>query len=355
MSGMRRSMLIASRMCTINVLAANTSLIDAEVMEGDSYSTQIVCDEGYSVYEITIKMGGVDITSTAYDPTYNMISIASVTDDVDIDVDAREFFYITFEDPAVEAICVANWGGNYEAGKISNFEAMRVTTFGNKFEQNTEIVKFNEMQYFTGLKSLSRSVPGQYLDGMTYFGAFNRCSNLEEITLPTATIGADKIAALFDQCSKLKTVDMSPITVTGTAYICNICGKCTALTSAVLPTVTVGATYLGAIYAFNQCSNLLTVDASRVNFANMSFTNSSNIFPGATKLTRIIGGLSGFRNTENSIKSCPLTHDAAVELLESLGTVTSARTLTLKTSTYNTLTAEELAIATGKGWTVAKG
>lgn len=85
MSQMRRSMLIASRMCAINVLAANTSLIDAEVMEGDSYSTQIVCDEGYSIYEITIKMGGVDITSTAYDPTYNMISIASVTDDVDIE------------------------------------------------------------------------------------------------------------------------------------------------------------------------------------------------------------------------------------------------------------------------------
>ena len=30
-------------------------------------------------------MGGVDITSTAYDPTYNMISIPSVTDDVDIE------------------------------------------------------------------------------------------------------------------------------------------------------------------------------------------------------------------------------------------------------------------------------
>lgn len=84
MSGMRRSMLIASRMCSINVLAANTSLIDAEVMEGDSYSTQIVCDEGYSVYEITIKMGGINITSTAYDATYNMITIPSVTDDVDI-------------------------------------------------------------------------------------------------------------------------------------------------------------------------------------------------------------------------------------------------------------------------------
>ena len=85
----------------------------------------------------------------------------------------------------------------------------------------------------------------------------------------------------------------------------------------------------------------------------MSYSNSSNIFGGATSLTRIIGGLSGFRNTENSIKSCPLTHDAAVELLTSLGTVTQARTITLKTSVYNSLTAEEKAIATDKGWTLA--
>ena len=69
----------------IDVVAANTNLVSKRVLKGEPFSTQIVCDEGYSIYEITIKMGGVDITSTAYDATYNMISIASVTDDVDIE------------------------------------------------------------------------------------------------------------------------------------------------------------------------------------------------------------------------------------------------------------------------------
>ena len=69
----------------INVHAANTNLVGRSILGNTEYSTQIVCDEGYSIYEITIKMGGVDITSTAYDATYNMISIASVTDDVDIE------------------------------------------------------------------------------------------------------------------------------------------------------------------------------------------------------------------------------------------------------------------------------
>ena len=69
----------------IDVVAANTNLVSKRVLKGEPFSTQIVCDEGYSVYEITIKMGGVDITSTAYDATYNMISIPSVIDDVDIE------------------------------------------------------------------------------------------------------------------------------------------------------------------------------------------------------------------------------------------------------------------------------
>lgn len=69
----------------IDVVAANTNLVSKRVLKGEPFSTQIVCDAGYSIYEITIKMGGVDITSTAYDATYNMITIPSVTGDVDIE------------------------------------------------------------------------------------------------------------------------------------------------------------------------------------------------------------------------------------------------------------------------------
>lgn len=81
----RRRLQMSEPVHYINVHAANTNLVGRSILGNTEYSTQIVCDEGYSIYEITIKMGGVDITSTAYDPTYNMISIASVTGDVDIE------------------------------------------------------------------------------------------------------------------------------------------------------------------------------------------------------------------------------------------------------------------------------
>lgn len=40
-------------------------------------------------------------------------------------------------------------------------------------------------------------------------------------------------------------------------------------------------------------------------------------------------------------------------LINGLANVTTAKTITFKTSTYNTLTEEQKAVATSKGWTIA--
>jgi hypothetical protein len=47
----------------------------------------------------------------------------------------------------------------------------------------------------------------------------------------------------------------------------------------------------------------------------------------------------------------PLTHDSAVALLNSIGTV-SGQTITFKATTYDTLSSEEIAIGTAKGWSI---
>ena len=43
---------------------------------------------------------------------------------------------IVFEDANVKAICVANWGGNYISGEITEYEAAQVTTLGGNFASN---------------------------------------------------------------------------------------------------------------------------------------------------------------------------------------------------------------------------
>lgn len=59
--------------------------------------------------------------------------------------------YIVFEDPAVEAICVANWSS--DGIGLTYEDAAAVTSIGTVF-QNTTITKFMELNYFTGVTSL---------------------------------------------------------------------------------------------------------------------------------------------------------------------------------------------------------
>ncbi len=78
---------------------------------------------------------------------------------------------ITFEDPAVKAICVANWDTNGD-GELDEAEIAAVKDLGEVFRGNTEISSFKELEYFSGL---------------TFIGdnAFWGCSNLKFFKIPS--------------------------------------------------------------------------------------------------------------------------------------------------------------------------
>ena len=104
----------------------------------------------------------------------------------------KEVSIINFADPAVKAICVANWDTDGD-GELDMDEAAAVTelpAYGseNIFNGNTKITSFDELQYFTGLTEIRA-------------GAFSGCSNLVSITLPES-ITAIRTSA-FSICSKL--------------------------------------------------------------------------------------------------------------------------------------------------------
>ena len=69
---------------SITASAANTSLdgYTDNVYDGRPFSHLLTPSTGYSITSVVITMGGIDITSTAYDSTTGQISIASVTGDV---------------------------------------------------------------------------------------------------------------------------------------------------------------------------------------------------------------------------------------------------------------------------------
>ncbi len=98
---------------------------------------------------------------------------------------------IPFRDPEVKRICVINWDKDKD-GELSIDEAMAVEDLGKVFTGNAHIRSFNELKYFTGLKTI-----GMY--------AFMGCMNLESIRLPQSIRVIDQYA--FANCRSLKKVD----------------------------------------------------------------------------------------------------------------------------------------------------
>jgi hypothetical protein len=103
---------------------------------------------------------------------------------------------ITFADPAVEAICLANWD-THGNGIITKAEAEAVTSVGTVFMRNKEITKFPELIYFTNVKSLvayamqeCHALTTVDLTNMESLGAyaFNDCRVLTgDVSLPQLT------------------------------------------------------------------------------------------------------------------------------------------------------------------------
>lgn len=120
-------------------------------------------------------------------------------------------YYVLFEDPIVKQLCATTWGDGTgvttaQLGSVSKIKP-------SPFKGNTNIVKFNEFQYFTGLTSQT------YNDWLNNDDGFYGCTNLEEITLPS-NLPSIPIGA-FSGCTSLKTLhktDLGDIQVSGRAF-----------------------------------------------------------------------------------------------------------------------------------------
>ncbi len=97
---------------------------------------------------------------------------------------------IAFKDVCVKTICVQRWDTNSD-GELSYAEAAAVTSLRGAFQSNTNIVYFNELQYFTGIRSITRV-------------AFRGCSSLTNITIPDSVASIGYYA--FSGCTALTNI-----------------------------------------------------------------------------------------------------------------------------------------------------
>lgn len=148
------------------------------------------------------------------------------------------------------------------------------------------------------------------------------------------------VNSMFYKCTNLKYIppyDFSNVTnMYGTFWLC--------------PNIT-SIPYLDThnvtnVYAcFAECTKLKSVpllDFSKVSNARLVFYN-------CTSLTDA-GGFTGLKENIDFHYS-PLTHDSALNVIDNLA-ASSGHTITFKKTTFDTLTPEDIAKATSKGWTV---
>lgn len=102
-------------------------------------------------------------------------------------------------------------------------------------------------------------------------------------------------------------------------------------------------------YMFGARTTLKGIKFGILDFA--SATDAGNMFHACNALTTFTGEV---RNLKLSLDlgSSPLTAESAMVFINGLAEVETAQTLRLKSTTYEQLTPEQIAVATAKGWTV---
>ena len=187
-------------------------------------------DNSFSNYNIPLKVPKASLESYQNtSPWSNFQPVLGIeTGDDPGGQDIEDENHISFTDPIVRELCMANWDtdGN---GSLSYEEAALVTDLAEVFADNADIISFNELQYFTGLTAISDN-------------AFSGCINLATITLPETIVSINSYA--FNGCK--------------------------ALTSFTIPH---NVNVIGS-YAFRGCSGLTDVFCDPVNVP----TSPTNIF-----------------------------------------------------------------------------
>lgn len=178
---------------------------------------------------------------------------------------------------------------------------------------------------------------------------FYACRSLRSIP-PLDLSSAGTIAYMFYQCDSITDVDL---TTSSSLIDCRLAFSNCASLKKVNNFTTASVTNFNGMFA--ECRSLLSVPAF-----DMSAVTSSTGIDSGTSTNRMLYnamGLSTFQATgarvNISFQYCKLGYNEIVEVFNNLGTALGTQTVNVRNNPgTSSLTAGDIAIATGKGWTV---
>ena len=185
-------------------------------------------------------------------------------------------------------------------------------------------------------------------------GMFKECTNLTSLDVSNFdTSNVTSMASMFSNCYNLTSLDVSNFDTSNVTNMASMFLSNWNLTSLDVSNFDT-SNVTSMIYMFYSDSELTDLYMNfDVRSIKDNIRNYDDIFFGCYKLTNVIGKYEGTEyNLDLSFS--PLTPDSAMVFINGLATVTEKRTLALSATTYDSLTAEQIAIATAKGWTVTR-
>ena len=231
---------------------------------------------------------------------------------------------------------------NLESLDVSNFNTSNVTNMGGIFYQCLNLKSINLSIFNTSKVT-------------TMADMFEYCQSLTSIDLSNFdTSKVTSMSYMFANCTNLTSLDVSNFDTSNVTNMRNVFAYCSKLIEIKglnnwnIEKVT---SYNYVSDMFNKCSSLASLDVSSWDFSKFNTSTSLTMFEYCQSLVDFYPPQN--INAGLSLSQCTvLSHDSLIRILNNLMTQSSTKTLTLGSTNLAKLTAEEIAIATNKGWTV---
>lgn len=106
-------------------------------------------------------------------------------------------------------------------------------------------------------------------------------------------------------------------------------------------------------FMFNGCDTLTALNLGD-KFDIGQVTDMSYMFQNCNKLTTVTGVISNIKFSLN-LSYCPLTSDSAMVFINGLSNEVKSKEIIFSSTTYDSLSLEQIAVGTSKGWKIIRG